>query len=172
MENIYKVKKSFARDIYWIGFIPLVMLYIFYGFIIPIFGYFKQDLSYAVHKFISNQKEVFSHEGLANIKSLVGYFLFYIICFMSFYYPIRKCSKQVKLSDNKFEVKLFNNKVVNSKYEDVEEVLYNRLQMFIKIKGQKEVHIINDLIGYEKLCKFFTNKVKSLGGKVKEIDEE
>ena len=168
MEKIYNVHKSILRNMYLMGFIPLIVVCIFYIFIDPIFTLFEDGSRSAIDRFLLNQREIFTYDFLISIE-LWCLILFGIIYDISLYYRFRNYSKQAKLFENKFEITLFSNDIIVTKYEDVLEICYNNSEMFIKTKEQDSIHVINDLDGYEEFCSFITQKVKKFGGKVKVI---
>ena len=70
------------------------------------------------------------------------------------------------------ETILFNKKLTRVNYSDIEKVSCNYYKITLNLRNKEQVFIPNNMKDYRKLYDSISEKVKSLGGKVKEIDEE
>ena len=168
MNKIYKMHGSITKDIIGIGCVPLVVFYAFYGFIDPIITIFESGVDDAVDRFLLNQKDVFSYDFLTG--ELCGLlFMGWFVVYISVYPRLRHFAQQAQLLDSNFEIILINNKIINSMYSDVLEMLYNDIEMCIKIKG-KEIRVTDNLVGYSEFCDLLIEKVKAHGAVIKKLE--
>ena len=156
---------------YWSGIAVFIFAYFLICIVTPLIEVFESGLIEGVNKFIEFNQDFFSYSFIYDIKwiSIIGFFIvLQIIC----YFDGGNSTKRVYLYKDCLETILFNKKLTRVNYSDIEKVSCNYYKITLNLRNKEQVFIPNNMKDYRKLYDSISEKVKSLGGKVKEIDEE